>query len=203
MTYLNFLNDRASVRAFDPNYEISDKEIQEMMQSAANAPSSNNFQPWKIIAVKHKEKQDVLRTFAYDQKQVKDASVVFIIFGDKTLYDADKLMDFNVERGTITEADRSYKMTHISTYLNLHPEDIGIEGLKFDSGLFSMNLMHVVRAFGYDSVPMRGVDFDKIKKYLNVPANYEAMLLLPVGKALETGYPHVRYHLDEFFTLIK
>ena len=66
-----------------------------------------------------------------------------------------------------------------------------------------MNLMHVVRAFGYDSVPMRGVDFDNIKNYLDVPANYEAMLLLPVGKALKPGYPHVRYDLDELFTLIK
>ena len=203
MTYLTFLNDRRSVRDFDPNYSISDQEIAEMITHAANAPSSNNFQPWKIVAVTNKAKQAQLMNFAYGQKQVQDASVVFLILGDKKRYNIDKIMTFNVEHAIITAEERPYKTKRVHEYLRLHPEDAGIQGLKFDLGLFSMNLMHVVRAFGYDSVPMRGVDFDKINAYLSLSDDYDAMLLLPVGKALKPGHPHVRYPLASFFTHIK
>lgn len=203
MTYLTFLNDRKSVRDFDPNYSISDQEIAEMISNAANAPSSNNFQPWKIVAVTNKAKQAKLMDFAYGQKQVKDASVVLLILGDKTLYDINKIMTFNVKNGIITTEERPDKEKRVHEYLRLHPEDTGIQGLKFDLGLFSMNLMHVIRTFGYDSVPMRGVNFEKIKSYLNIPDDYEAMLLLPVGKAIKSGYPHLRYPLASFFKHIK
>lgn len=203
MTYLTFLNDRRSVRDFDPNYSISDQEIAEMVNQAANAPSSNNFQPWKIVAVTNKVKQAQLMTFAYGQKQVQDASVVFLILGDKKRYDIDKIMTFNVKHAIITAEKRPDKANRVHEYLRLHPEDAGIQGLKFDLGLFSMNLMHVVRAYGYDSVPMRGVDFDKINTYLHLSAEYDAMLLLPVGKAIKSGHPHLRYPLASFYTHIK
>lgn len=203
MTYLTFLNDRKSVRDFDPNYNISDQEIADMISNAANAPSSNNFQPWKIVAVTNKVKQAKLMDFAYGQKQVKDASVVLLILGDKTLYDINKIMTFNVKNEIITTEERPDKEKRVHEYLRLHPEDTGIQGLKFDLGLFSMNLMHIVRAFGYDSVPMRGVDFEKTKSYLNISDNYDAMLLLPVGKAIKSGYPHLRYPLTSFFKHIK
>ena len=138
MNHLEFLNARSSVRDFDPKNIIKKSVIEEMVRNAANAPSSNNFQPWKAVAVAN-------------------------------------------------------KANRVQAYLDLHPEDAGIEGLKFDLGLFSMNLMHVVRTFGYESVPMRGVDFEKVKEYLHVPENYEAMLMLPVGKSIKAGYPHARY----------
>lgn len=203
MTYLTFLNARASVRNFDPNYAISDQEIANMVHNAANAPSSNNFQPWQIVAITNKHKQAQLMHFSSEQKQVKDASVVFIILGNKKLYDINKIMTFNIQKGIIAADERPTKEKRIDDYLHLHPEDIGIQGLKFDLGLFSMNMMHVVRAYGYNSVPMRGVDFEKIKAYLKIPQEYEAMLMLPVGKALTPGHPHSRYQLNDFFTHIK
>lgn len=202
MTYLTFLNDRRSVRDFDPNYSISEQEIAEIITNAANAPSSNNFQPWKIVAVTNKAKQAQLMDFAYGQKQVLDASVVLLILGDKKQYDTNKIMAFNVEHGIISADEKPYKATRVNEYLRLHPEDVGIQGLKFDLGLFSMNLMHIIRAFGYDSVPMRGVDFDKINAYLQLSDGYDAMLLLPVGKAIKSGHPHVRYPLASFYTYI-
>ncbi|MGT2907548.1 nitroreductase family protein [Streptococcus dentiloxodontae] len=82
-------------------------------------------------------------------------------------------------------------------------EEKGIEGLRLDVGLFAMNLMQVVRTFGYDSVPMRGVDFEVIKTYLKVPNDWEPILMLPVGKALQAGYPHVRNTVEEFAEIIE
>lgn len=203
MTYLDFLNARVSIRDFDSNDVIEQSKIEEILRHAANAPSSNNFQPWKVYAVANKNKQEKIMSFSGQQKQIKDASFILIVLGDASLYNVDKIMDFNIEKGILNIEDKQNREERVKKYLNLHPEDIGIEGLKFDLGLFSMNLMHVVRAFGYDSVPMRGVDFERVKDYLAIPNEYEAMLLLPVGKAITPGYPHIRYELENFATIIR
>ncbi|GAB2023120.1 hypothetical protein RyT2_21940 [Pseudolactococcus yaeyamensis] len=142
-------------------------------------------------------------SFAGQQRQVKETSFVLMILGDASLYNIDKIMDFNIEKGILSTENRQNREERVKEYLNLHPEDIGIEGLKFDLGLFSMNLMHIVRAFGYDAVPMRGGDFEKVKDYLAIPNEYEAMLLLPVGKAIAPGYPRIRYELEDFTTIIR
>ncbi len=62
-----------------------------------------------------------------------------------------------MKEGVITEDNAAERTNRIRQYFALQPEDKEIEGLRLDVGLFAMNLMQVVRAFGYDSVPMRGV----------------------------------------------
>lgn len=63
MTQLDFLDGRKSVRTFDPTAQISNQEIMDILSHAANAPSGNNFQPWKVFVVKNKEKQEILKIF--------------------------------------------------------------------------------------------------------------------------------------------
>ena len=53
MTQLDFLDGRKSVRTFDPTAQISNQEIMDILSHAANAPSGNNFQPWKVFVVKN------------------------------------------------------------------------------------------------------------------------------------------------------
>ena len=76
-TNLDFLNKRQSIRSFDPNDTISDDTIYQILESASKAPSSNNFQPWKVVVFKNKEIQEQLKNFSYQQQQVADASAVF------------------------------------------------------------------------------------------------------------------------------
>jgi nitroreductase len=58
MTYLDFLNARVSVRDFDAHDIIEPAKIKDILRYAANAPSSNNFQPWKVFAVATNHKQE-------------------------------------------------------------------------------------------------------------------------------------------------
>lgn len=203
MSYLQFLDQRKSIRNFDPQVKITNKEIRDILIHASNAPSSNNFQPWKIFVVKNKAKQKILKSFSKNQKQVEDASALFILFGDSSNYNISKIMDFNLKNKVINKEQLEEKSKRIGDYISLHPEDVGNEGLRFDVGLFAMQLMHVVRCFGYDSVPMRGLDFNQVMEFLEIPKNLEPILMLPVGKALDYGFPHLRYDVNEFFTLIE
>jgi nitroreductase len=202
MNHLTFLDERTSIRNFDPDVMISDEEIQSILLHAVNAPSSYNAQPWKVFVVKNKEKQKILKEFTANAIQVVDASAIFLIFGDKSSYDVDKLINFNIEKGIIKFEDVDEHISRLNRYHTLHPEDKDNEGLKLDIGLFSMNLMHILRTFGYDSVPMRGMDFEKAQDYLGISKELLPILLLPVGKAMNTRLPHIRKTYAEFARII-
>ena len=105
-------------------------------------------------------------------------------------------------KGIITKDEAAARAERIRQYFDLHPEDKETQGLRLDVGLFAMNLMQVVRVYGYDSVPMRGVDFDAIKTYLDMPNEWEPILMLPVGKALQAGNPHVKSLLQNLQRLL-
>ncbi|MGT2907723.1 nitroreductase family protein [Streptococcus dentiloxodontae] len=201
--YLHFLDGRRSVRQFDAKEEMSNAVIREMLAHASYAPSGNNFQPWRVVVVKNKAKQKELKQLSAHQPQVETASAVFLLFGDKEAYDLDWWQAFHVEKGLATRAEAAVRSERIGQYFALHPEDKEIEGLRLDVGLFAMNLMQAVRAFGYDSVPMRGVNFDAIKTYIDVPNGWEPILMLPVGKAVQAGHPHVRKSVEEFTEIIE
>ena len=79
-----------------------------------------------------------------------------------------------MKEGVITEDNAVERTNRIRCILLFTLKDKGeIEGLRLDVGLFARISVQVVRAFGYDSVPMRGVDFEAIKIYLKVPNDWE------------------------------
>ena len=58
------------------------------------------------------------------------------------------------------------------------------------------NLMLAVRAYGYDSCPMEGMDSKRIKKMLNLPKSAEVCMVVSVGKRAENGIYGKRYRID-------
>ncbi|KRM33550.1 NADH dehydrogenase [Agrilactobacillus composti DSM 18527 = JCM 14202] len=202
MTYLEFLDQRESIRHFDPNMTISDTTIQSILQHAANAPSNNNAQPWRVVVVKNHTKQQLLQKMAANQAQVGTAAAVFLLFGDPTAYNTQTLIQFSLAHQLLLPNQVAAKKQRIEQYFTLHPEDKQTPGLRLDVGLFAMNLMHVLRTYGYDATPMRGVDFRQIKTYLTISETWQGILMLPVGKALVPGHDHVRRNVAEFVKII-
>jgi len=197
-----FLAGRKSVRKYKREHEISHAEIENILTYAAKAPSSHNFQPWKVFVVRSAEKKKQIKELAFGQQQVEDASALFIIFGDKTVYDIDAIIQYNLDHGILKEDHVAEHRQVLEAFFAVNPQDRENEGVKLDTGLFAMHLMHVVRAFGYDSVPVRGADFEAIMEYLNIPKHLVPILLLPVGIAEAEGYPHIRKDVAEFATII-
>jgi len=203
MNFLNNLDARKSIRHFDPKHEIENDEILSILNHASNAPSNNNAQPWKVVVIKNKSLIKKIQKYSFNQKQVDQSSAVFLILGDTKAYNVDDLIKQGIKNKLINKLQVENKKQRIETYFKLHPEDKEEVGLRFDIGLFSMNLMHVLRAFGYDSVPMRGVDFLSIMNLLKLPAEWKPVLLLPVGKATTVGHSHSREPAISFTTIME
>ena len=154
--------------------------------------------PWKVVVFKNKEIQEQLKNFSYQQQQVADASAVFLLLGDKEAYDIDKLLTFYIQNDIMDSSEAERRKKRIEAYFSLKDK----EGLRFDLGLFAMNLMYVAQAYGYDSVPMRGIDFEAIMTTFEIDPELDPILLLPIGKKLSDGFPKIRYSVEDFTTFI-
>lgn len=203
---INFLVARKSIRKYDPTQTISDETINKMLTLAATAPSSNNAQPWKVVVIKDKAKLKALRSLASDQEQVETASALFFILGDLSAYQTPTLTDFSINHGLLDAHDQAAITAYqqgLENFYQTHPEDKTAQGVNLDTGLFAMNLMHVVRCFGYDSVAMRGVDFPKVMDYLNIDSHLIPIMFLSVGIAAEQGNDKQRYPVSDFTQIIE
>lgn len=204
MSFLEKLKARRSVRHFDAEYTISEDEIHEMVADASLAPSTNNLQSWKIFAVSNKEIQAKMQALSYGQKQVADASVVFLVFADTDRYlNPGDLHQLMVERGVHTKEEAEQKTEAMAARAEATHETDLLVSASVDASLFAMNLMHVIRAYGYESVPMTGTDFAALKKLLGIDEALRPIMILPVGKAVGKGHPPVRFKTDAFLTIIK
>ena len=66
-------------------------------------------------------------------------------------------------------------------------------------GLAAQMFMMSVRAEGYDTCPMEGVDSKRIKKMLGLPKRAQINMVVSVGPRAEDGvfYPRIRYPYNE------
>lgn len=192
------LKERHSVRYYDPTVKISKAELEEILAEATLAPSSSNLQPWRFLVIDDQELKQKLHPIAYNQKQVLDASAVIAVFGDMEWFErAEQIYTASVEAGYMTEeVKQQFVATANNGYRNM--DDARKKSIvHIDGGLVSMQLMLAARARGYDTVPMGGFDGAKFKEAFEVPAHYENIMLIAVGKAAQPGRPTVRLPLSE------
>lgn len=116
-----------------------------MISHASYAPSSNNSQPWRVVVIENKNKNKKIQELSFNQTQVGKASAVFLILGNLESYDIDSLAIRALKEEIIKETGLKTKKERTETYYKFHPEDRQEEGLRLDVGLFSMNLMHVIK----------------------------------------------------------
>lgn len=68
---------RRSVRHFSDR-PVPDELVQQLVELTVKAPSSWNFQPWRIVVVTDPDQRLALKAACYNQAQVGEAPVVFV-----------------------------------------------------------------------------------------------------------------------------
>ena len=75
------IESRVSTGLYDTSRTLSDEIVNELVRLATRAPSAYNLQNWRFIAVRSAEAKARLKAAAYNQPQVLDAQVTFIVCG--------------------------------------------------------------------------------------------------------------------------
>ncbi|MGD6830648.1 nitroreductase family protein [Sutcliffiella halmapala] len=196
--FLTVAKERRSVRQYDPEFKMDKSEVLEILEAATLAPSSSNLQPWRFLVIEDQKEKERLLPIANNQQQIVDASVVIAVLGDRDAYkNADRIYSAIAEKGRMPEDVKDmYVNSILDGYGSFSKERLAKIAL-IDGGLVSMQLMLAAKAKGYDTVPMGGYDETKFIKEFNVPENYEAIMLISLGKGAKAGFEKTRLPLDE------
>ncbi|OKP94238.1 nitroreductase family protein [Paenibacillus sp. P46E] len=162
--FFKVLNERYSVRQYDPSFKIPQEELQEILELA----------------------------------QVVDSSAVIVILGDMEMYKkSEQINQLAVDAGYMSaELAKQFTDATVELYSSTWKERQH-EVAVFDAGLVAMQIMLIAKAKGYGTVPMTGYDREKLKEFLNIPANLAPTIIMPIGKAAVEGHPSARLPISD------
>lgn len=182
------INTRRAIRHFDPTHRFTPAELDQLFTLAMQTPSSFNIQHWRLVNVTDPALRAQIRAAAWDQAQVTEASLLFVITADVKAWAKNPARYF---RNAPKEAsDMLVPM--------IGPFYEGKEQLQRDEALRSVGfvaqtMMLAARAMGYDSSPMIGFDPEAVAKLIKLPEDHLIGMLLAVGKATKPAFPKPGY----------
>ncbi|VEU80791.1 nitroreductase family protein [Haploplasma axanthum] len=192
---------RKSIRVYDDKIKINKDEMKEILNEAAKAPSSVNMQPWRVAIVESKEGKELLRPLIrFNTRQNDTSAAMLVIFGDMKCYEyADEIYNKAVNEGKMDKEVSERQLATIVPYYKNFTRQKMNDVVKIDASLFAMQLMLVAKEYGYDTCPIGGFEEDKIADALGYDSNrYVPVLIVSIGKAIETGYDSVRLEAEKF-----
>lgn len=184
MNTFDAIRSRRAVKHFDPSHQLTSQETEQLIELAMQAPSSFNIQHWRLVNVTDKALRAKLREAAFDQAQVTDASLLFVVTVDI------KAWEKNPARYWVNAPKEAQDI--LVPWIN--PFYAGKEQLQRDeamrsAGIILQTMMLSAKAMGYDSCPMVGFDFDKVAELIHLPKDYAVAAMLVIGKGTKPACP--------------
>ena len=81
MDVLEAIKERRSTRAYTAK-EVSEEDVERLIEAARWAPSAGNIQPWAFVIVKEVETKRKLSYAALNQTLIQEAPVVIVVCAD-------------------------------------------------------------------------------------------------------------------------
>ncbi len=196
MDLLEAIRSRRSVKHFDPEHKITDEELKHLFEFVALTPSSFNMQNWHFVAVRDQDLKEKICAAAWNQAQVKDASVTVVLCGAMEAY---KKVDRYLRLAPDEVKDMFGNM--IPGFYASNDQLLRDEACR-SIGLASMTMMLMAKEMGYDSCPMIGFDPKKVSEICQLPDDQVPLLMVTIGKMKEPARPRMGLlNLEEIVSL--
>ena len=219
------VNSRRSVR-FYADDEIPQNVIDSCLDAALKAPNSSNLQAWEIHHVISPDKKKELVRLCLGQPAASTAKELFVFVARPDLWKRNNqwmIEEFD-KRGDMPEKAYQYfrKITPMiySTgifgvlapfkwlFYNIRGlskptprEPMGRAGMAVwghkSTALACAHFMLAMRAHGFDSCPMEGLDSKRVKKLLGLPKQAGITMAISAGKRAEGGIFGDRFRFDK------
>ena len=183
MSIIEAIESRRAIKHYDPEHVMPEEDLQELIRLTKLAPSSFNMQNYRFLVVQDKELRQKIREAAWDQAQVTDASVLFIMCADLTAH----LADPSTYWSHAPQEVQDILGPMIKPFYDGRDQMIRDEGIR-SSALAGMTRMLAARELGYDSCPMVGFDGDVVAKLVNLPEDHIISFMIPVGKKTKPAW---------------
>lgn len=177
------MDERKSVRKYEPGVTIPREQIQHILEQATSAPSSSNLQPWRFLVIDDQEQKKELRFAGFNQAQIETSSAIIAVLGDNEMYkNAKQINDLNVELGYMPRDIADMMIANSESAYSNFSEIERTNIAHLDAGLISMQVVLLAKDMGYDTVIMGGFDKAAFAKKYELPANELPMILIAIGK---------------------
>lgn len=187
------IQERRSVKAYDPQHKMTEAEIKQLLSLAMLSPTAFNIQNWRFVVVTDSALRNEIRKVSWDQAQVEDASILIVLTADlKAWAKAPERYWQNAPKPV-----QDYLVPAIGQYYS-GKELVQRDEAMRSCGMAAMTIMLAAKEMGYDTCPMDGFDFDAVAKLLNLPDDHTPVMFVVVGKALKPAQPRGgQLHMEE------
>lgn len=157
---------RRSTRAFTKE-EVSNVEVEKILEAARWAPSAGDIQPWDFVIVRKAEIKRKLAMAALNQFFIEEASIVIVVCADEN------------------RSGRGYGSRGVNLYC--------IQ----DTAAATENILLAACASGFGACWVGAFREDEVKEALNLPKGVRPVAIVPIGHPAETPHHVYKRPLKE------
>lgn len=150
MDLFEAIKSRRSVRAFTRE-DVSEEEVEKLIDAARWAPSAGNIQPWEFIVVRKPEIKRRLSIAALHQAFIEEAPVVIVVCANQL------------------RSGRGYGARGVNLYC------------LQDTAAATQNMLLAACALGLATCWVGAFREEEAKKVLNPPEGVRPVAIIPVG----------------------
>ncbi len=208
MSLLEKLNKRYATKQFDSTKKLKTEDLAALLEAIRLSASSYGLQAYKVLVIENPEIRKQLRSAAWDQSQITDASQL-LVFALDTNFD-EKGVDQFVD---LVATTRKVDASSLSGYADMMKGTF--KRPKEHVQIWLARQLYIGLGFGLvaaaqmdiDACPMEGFDTEKFDEILGLKEKgLTSVVLLPVGyRSAEDKYqllPKVRRSTADFFVNI-
>lgn len=214
--FIKTIKNRRSVRVYNKE-QVKEEDMRHCLELALLAPNSSNLQPWEFYWVRTENKKNKLIEYCLGQPAAATAKelVVAVARPDYWKINQQRMLQMIEQMGekapksAVTYYSKIVPLAYNQGFLSVRglikKLVMEIRGIKKPTprepynkkgmavwahkttALACENLMLSLRAFGYDSCPMEGIDSKRIKKLLGLKNPAEISMVISAGKRAENG----------------
>ena len=186
------IRGRRAVKHFDPSFVMPAAEELELRALLREAPSSFNIQHCRYVIVRNPALRQDIRAAAWNQAQVTEASLLFVLCADVNAWDKAPERYWQNADASV----RDYLVPAIRQFYHGREWQARDEALR-SVGIAAQTLMLAAQDLGYDSCPMIGFDADTVGRLVNLPDGFIVGLMVAVGKGTQAARPKGGYLPDD------
>ena len=179
MDTITAIKERRSVKHYDNAHEMSEAEINALLELALLSPTSFNMQHWRFVVVTDTEKLAAIQAAAWNQAQVTEASITILLCAKLNAHE-----DAGRYWVHAPQSVQDILVPMISPFYQNNAQLRRDEAMR-SIGIAAQTLMLTAKSMGYDSCPMIGFDPEKVAEIIDLPENHVIGMMLTVGKALK------------------
>jgi nitroreductase len=171
--FSSILKGRRSIRRY-LDKEIPEEILKEVLESVRWAPSWANVQPWEIVVIKDRSIKERIQSAV----SLRNPSTLAIVNAPVLLVICGQLQKSGF-------------------YNDQYPTKFG-DWFMYDLGLATQNLCLTAHNAGLGTVIVGLFDHDKVGEIINLPANHEVVVLVPLGFPDQEPSARKRREVSEF-----